>query len=327
MMTRKLLSFFALALFLAAAGPLAAADIRFELGFGWTLVGPFMNATYVSQYQPTLTPPDRYVASAADQTVHFKAKTTYGMNGFFNVLFTENIGLQVLADYHRPGLGGSNAPYQIEMQFLAFDDVPETYARPIDWANSAGNLTETMFSLNALARFRVADNLSLSVSAGPSVFHFEGKAGHIGYTYFNLALVNNEYELTGGTYQDGRRVRPPDQVRHEYGDRGGLRGLPPRDPRARPPLVRRRGIGPAPARRRGPDHHRPHRPDRTDDRPRQPERQSVVHPGRIGHPFRLLRPAQILARRSRRELLTTDTELMAMAAEAIMGLSRTPKNG
>jgi hypothetical protein len=201
MMTRKLLSFLALALFLAAAGPLAAADIRFELGFGWTLVGPFMNASYVNQYQPTLTPPDRYVASAADQTVHFKAKATYGMNGFFNVLFTENVGLQILADYHRPGLGGSNAPYDIAMQFLAFNDLPETYARSIDWANSAGNLTETMFSLNALARFRVADNLSLSVSAGPSVFHFDGKAGHIGYTYFNLALVNNVYELTGGTYR------------------------------------------------------------------------------------------------------------------------------
>ena len=201
MMPRKLPSFFALALFLAAAVPLAAADIRFELGFGWTLVGPFMNASYVNRYQPALSPPDRYVASSADQTVHFNAKTTYGMNGFFNVLFTENIGLQVLADYHRPGIGGTNAPYNVAMQFLAFNDVPETYSRAIDWQNSAGNLTETMFSLNALARFRVADNLSLSVSAGPSIFHFDGKAGHIGYTYFNLALVDGVYQLTGGTYR------------------------------------------------------------------------------------------------------------------------------
>jgi len=197
-MNRKLRPFIIL-FALGAAVPLAA-DIRFELGFGWTLVGPAMNASYVNQYAPTLTPPDRYIASSAGQTVRFKGKTTYGMNGFFNVLFTENIGLQVLADYHRPGLGGSNAPYNIEMQFQAFE--PETYSREIDdWPASAGNLTETTFSLNALARFRVADNLSLSISAGPSAFHFEGKGGYIGYTFFDLALVDGQYVLSGGTYQ------------------------------------------------------------------------------------------------------------------------------
>lgn len=196
-MNRKLTSFIILSI-LATAAPLTA-DIRFELGFGWTLVGPAMNAGYVNQYAPTLVPPDRYIASSAGQTVRFKGKTTYGMIGFFNVLFTENLGLQVLADYHRPGLGGTNAPYNVEMQFQAFE--PETYSREIDWPASAGNLTETTFSLNALARFRVADNLSLSVSAGPSVFHFEGKGGYIGYTYFDLALVDGQYQLTGGTYR------------------------------------------------------------------------------------------------------------------------------
>ncbi|MGB8959260.1 MAG: hypothetical protein WCC00_09680 [Candidatus Aminicenantales bacterium] len=199
-MIRKLSPVFALSLLLSAAGPLGAADIRFELGFGWTLVGPFMNATYVNRYQPTLTPPDRYVTSSADQTVRFRAKTTYGMNGFFNVLFTDNVGMQILADYHRPGLGGANAPYAVEIQFLTFDDTPETYSRSIDWQNSTGNLTQTTFSFNALARFRVADNLSLSVSSGPSIFYFEGKAGHIGYTFFDLAFVDGQYQLSGGTY-------------------------------------------------------------------------------------------------------------------------------
>ena len=203
-MNRKLRPFILLFI-LGVAAPLAA-DIRFELGFGWTLVGPAMNANYVNQYAPPLTvgptvppPPDRYIASSAEQTVHFKGKTTYGMNGFFNVLFTKNIGLQVLADYHRPGLGGSNASYNVEMQFQAFE--PETYSREIDWPASAGDLTETTFSLNALARFRIADNLSLSVSAGPSVFHFEGKGGYIGYTFFDLALVDSQYVLSEATYR------------------------------------------------------------------------------------------------------------------------------
>ncbi len=192
------LTLFLIALF-AAALPLAAApDIRFELGFGWTLVGPFMNSSYVNSYQPTLTPPDRYITSSASQTVHFRGKATFGMNGFFTVLFSEKVGLQVLADYHRPSLGGSNDPYAIEMQFQGTE--PEAYSRSIDWESSTGNLTQTTFSLNALARFPVAEKLSLSVSAGPTVFYFEGKAGHIGYTYFDLALVDGVYQLTGGTY-------------------------------------------------------------------------------------------------------------------------------
>ncbi len=197
-MKRKLFPLIVLFLLFEAAAPLAA-DIRFELGFGWTLVKPAMNATYINQYQPPLTPPDNYIASAASQTVRFKGKTTYGMNGFFNVLFTESIGLQVLADYHRPGLGGTNAPYEVAMQFQAFD--PQTYSRSIDWSDSSGTLTETTFSLNALARFPVADNLSLSLSAGPSVFHFEGKAGYIGYTFFDLVIIDGQYVLTGGTYR------------------------------------------------------------------------------------------------------------------------------
>lgn len=195
-MYRKLGPF--VVLFLLGTSAPFAADIRFELGFGWTLVGPAMNATYVNQYTPTLTPPDRYIASSASQAVRFKGKTTYGMNGFFNVLFSENIGLQVLADYHRPGLGGTNDPYDVTMQFQAFE--LETYSLLVDGPAPSGNLTETTFSLNALARFRVADNLSLSVSAGPSMFHFEGKAGYIDYTFFNLADVDGQYQLTCGTY-------------------------------------------------------------------------------------------------------------------------------
>jgi hypothetical protein len=197
-MIRKLAPFFALFLILGAAAPLAA-DIRFELGFGWTLVRPNMNATYINRYQPSFTPADRYISGLAQQTVRFRGKTTYGMNGFFNVLFTENFGLQVLADWHRPKFGGSNDPYAYSVQFQAFE--PETYADEIDWEASTGNMTTTAFSLNALARFRVADNLSLSVSAGPSVFHFEGKAGHIGYTFFELTQNGDQFELSGGTYR------------------------------------------------------------------------------------------------------------------------------
>lgn len=198
-MIRKLLPFVVLFLFLGAAVPLAAADIRFELGFGWTLVKPAMNASYVNRYEPTLTPPDLYVASSADQAVRFRGKTIYGINGFFNILITKTFGLQILADFHRPRLGGRSDPYDATMTFQTLT-VPVTHVSPIGGMDSEGNLTEMMFSLNLLGRFPVADRLSLSLSAGPSVFHYEGRAGYIDYTFFSLEVVESEYRIKSGTY-------------------------------------------------------------------------------------------------------------------------------
>jgi hypothetical protein len=200
-MIRKLTPLFALLLLLGAAGPLAAAGLRFELGFGWTLVAPRLNATYFSQYAPPFVPQNLYVASSATQTVHFKGKTSYGFNGFFNLFFSENIGLQVLADYHRPGIGGENGPYEGQVQFLDYNGEVRTEELSSPWPNSAGNLAETTFSFNALARFPLADKLDLSVSAGPTIFNFEGKAGYIGYTVLAVVLGDLEYTLTGMHYQ------------------------------------------------------------------------------------------------------------------------------
>jgi Outer membrane protein beta-barrel domain len=200
MTLRKQAPFLALLLLAGAVTPLAAGDLKFELGFGWTLVAPRLNATYHSQYAPPFTPAGPYISSSAEQTVIFKGKTSFGFNGFFNLLFTDNFGLQVIADYQRPGIGGSNDQYVGQVQFL-FNGTPRTEAITRDWPDSAGHLSETTFSLNALARFRVADNLDLSVSAGPTVFNFEGKAGYIGYTEVQVDIQPTSYDLTGMTYE------------------------------------------------------------------------------------------------------------------------------
>jgi hypothetical protein len=199
-MLRKLTPFFALFLLAGAAAPLAAGDLKFELGFGWSLVAPRMNATYHSLYAPPLTPAGPYLDSSAEQTVNFKGKAAFGFNGFFNLLFTENFGLQVIADYQRPGIGGDNPPYVGQVEFL-FNGQPRTEEITRDWPGSAGHLSETTFSFNALARFHVADNLDLSISAGPTVFNFEGKAGYIGYTELAVDIQPESYTLTGMTYE------------------------------------------------------------------------------------------------------------------------------
>jgi hypothetical protein len=190
---------------LGGAVPLMG-QMRFELGFGFSVVWPALNATYVNQYAPTLTPPDRAISSSASQTLLVKGTTMYGLNGFFNLFFNKNVGLQVLADYHRPGLGGTNTPYDISMSYLAFE--PETYQASIDWPETDGNIAESTFSLNGLIRFRLATDLYFSLSGGPSVFHLEGKGGFIGYSRFNLEQVADEYRLTGETYKVAYRFGP-----------------------------------------------------------------------------------------------------------------------
>jgi len=197
---RKLTPFLALFLVLGAAAPLAAGDLKFELGFGWTMVAPRLNTTYHSQYAPPLTPAGPYIDSSAEQTVVFKGKTSFGFNGFFNILLTESFGLQVIADYQRPTIGGSNGQYIGQVQFL-FNGEPRTETITRDWPASGGHLSETTFSLNAMARFHLADNLDLSVSAGPTLFNFEGKAGYIGYTEVQVDIQPTSYDLTGMTYE------------------------------------------------------------------------------------------------------------------------------
>jgi len=199
-MTRKIIPPVLLLLLLAMAPAAFADGLRFELGFGWTFVSSLMDSSYVNTFQPPFVPADRYIASAASQTVVFKGGTTVGMNGFFNLFFGDHFGLQVLADYHNARMGGSNTPYSGYVQYRDIDDVVKTYSASRPWQDSSGNLTETVFSLNALARIGIAENLDLSVSGGPSLFNFEGKTGYLGYTYFVFIPGQIDSTLTGETY-------------------------------------------------------------------------------------------------------------------------------
>jgi len=178
----------------------ATAQMSFELGFGWTFVAPAFNSTYVNEFAPPLTPETYYVSSAAVQTLKLNGKASYGMSGFFNWFLNKNVGLQVLADYHRPRFSGDNSPYEVTLNYQIFD--PETYHNiDNEWPDTSGDFKATTFSLNVIARFRVAPNLSLSFSAGPSLFHIQGKAAPIGFTSFRVDFDGEIYTLTGKTYK------------------------------------------------------------------------------------------------------------------------------
>jgi hypothetical protein len=148
---------------LAATGPLGA-DVKAELGFGWSLVAPAFSTSYVNQFAPPMSPLANYVGSSASQTVRLKGKIGYSMSGFFNILVGDTAGVQVLVDYFRPSLGGSNSDYNVNLSYTTTG--ARTYTRQDAWPDSKGDFTETTYSLNGLVRFPLSLDLAFSLSGG-----------------------------------------------------------------------------------------------------------------------------------------------------------------
>jgi hypothetical protein len=181
---------FLLILAVGALTPLAA-QVRVELGFGWSLVTPLIGASYTNEFSPPYSPGP--YTSSASQTLHVNGKTSLGMGGFLNILFGERVGIQVLADYSRPALGGANSQYSLVLNYETYE--PRTYEADDDWPATNGSLTQTTFSLNGLLRFPLAADLDFSLSGGWSISNFEGKAAPIGFSRFWLEQIDTTYTL------------------------------------------------------------------------------------------------------------------------------------
>lgn len=186
---------------LAAAGPLAA-DVRVELGFGWSVASPAFSTSYVNHFTPPMTPAANAVSSTATQTVRLSGKTGFGLSGFLNILLTDRYGIQVLVDNFRPGLGGTNSAYNVNLTYYLTDpNNTFVYSKQGAWPDSRGDFSETTFSLNGIVRFPVARDLSLNFSGGATVFNLQGKATPIGFWSFRLDQPGGVDTLTIRTYQ------------------------------------------------------------------------------------------------------------------------------
>jgi hypothetical protein len=171
---------------LAAAGPLRA-DVRVELGFGWSMISPAFSTSYLNQFAPPMTPAANAISSSATQTVRLNGKTGFGISGFLNILLNERFGIQVLVDGFRPGLGGANPAYDVNLTYFLTDpNDPYVYSKQGAWPGSRGDFSETTFSLNGIVRFPVAKNLSINLSGGASAFNLKGQATPIGFWSFRL---------------------------------------------------------------------------------------------------------------------------------------------
>jgi opacity protein-like surface antigen len=180
------------------AGPLGA-DVKVELGFGWSLVAPAFSTSYLNQFTPPMTPLSNYVSSSATQTVRLKGKIGYGMSGFLNILVADTVGVQVLVDYFRPSLGGSNSDFDVSLNYTTTG--ARSYTRQGAWPNSKGEFTETTYSLNGLVRFPLSPDIAFSLSGGATAFYLKGEAMPLGFWSFRLEQDAELYTLYIKTYQ------------------------------------------------------------------------------------------------------------------------------
>ncbi len=183
---------------LAVTGPLGA-DVKVEMGFGWSLVAPALSTSYLNQFAPPMTPLASYVSSSASQTVHLKGDIGAAMSGFLNVLIGDTAGVQVLVDHSRPSLGGANSDYNVNLIYTTTE--ARTYSQQDAWPVSKGDFTETTYSLNGLGHIPLSKDLAFNVSGGATVFNLEGEASPMGFWSFRLDQNADVYTLYIKTYQ------------------------------------------------------------------------------------------------------------------------------
>ncbi len=181
----------------ASAIPLAA-QVRVEFGVGWSLLAPALKTSYLSTFSPPMT--GGAYTSSASQLINVKGKIGYGLSGIFNLFVGEHFGGQILVDYFRPSLGGTNPAFTVALNYTTFG--PRTFETTDGWPDTRGDFTEATYSFNAIVRFPLSEDVSLSVSGGPTSFYLKGKAMPLGFWSFRLENPEvNEYQLFLKSYQ------------------------------------------------------------------------------------------------------------------------------
>jgi opacity protein-like surface antigen len=184
-MNKRILAVLVCGLVLACAVPASAQ--RFEFGVAWNFYNPGFDASYHNSYSPLYLSGGPYT-SAAEQTLHLKAKDVSGLSAFINFFPVDNIGIQFNAEYFKAPLEGANAPYTYSITYQR--PMPDhttqtvTYAGQADWGATEGDIREIVLSLNGIFRLHLTRSLSLNLTGGPAYFYTDAKAGLIGYTKF-----------------------------------------------------------------------------------------------------------------------------------------------
>lgn len=149
---------------------------------------PFQNSLYRSQYTPpwAFLKPKTYTSTAAQDLV-LDAESSSGTSLSIAVSVTRRWDVLFRVDWATSTLSGFNKPYGFTLDYVSTfpSHIPprnvhrtESY----DWPETTGSLKHLSFSLNALARFKIFQALTLEMSGGLTYFTLKGEASSLGFT-------------------------------------------------------------------------------------------------------------------------------------------------
>jgi hypothetical protein len=179
---------------------------KWEIAAAVSLAAPHLDTSYKHVYSPTfMYASNEIVTSTAIQVLNITDKNSTGVSMLLNRFVTEKIGIQLVGEYHRTPLGGTNNSYYTYLQYI--DYPPPNYSAKLltsenhmDWPQETdGFLKQATFGLNLLARLNPGRTVTVDISGGPCLFHFKGEISQIGFTrhvFAHFILVPNMYKLS-----------------------------------------------------------------------------------------------------------------------------------
>lgn len=197
----------AASMLLAAGGTMATAmdgrpPGRFEIAVFWGSNRPSLDASYAHAFVPALLPGNG--TGSGSQTLSLRGDRSSSGSLVASFFPGRVFGIQVLGAAFTTGLGGSNTPYRVVLNYTSrqppdYAPRPATYERQTSWPDTTGELEERILAVNAVVRFHPAAGLTVAVSAGPARYWVDGRAASLGYTKFTLGghgvLFPYEYRL------------------------------------------------------------------------------------------------------------------------------------
>lgn len=174
---------------------------RFEFTTATSYEISLLDSSYFHQYSPVFL--SGAYQSNAEQTVFIEGTRSWGLSASLAYFPMEKLGFQLLLEFGKPRLEGTNSLYDVKVEynigdFSAAPPYPLLFERSYDWPNTDGYLTQVCLSLNAAVRIPVSARTSFSVSGGPTYFYTSGEA--VGLTYSKF-WIDEEGFFVGETYQ------------------------------------------------------------------------------------------------------------------------------
>jgi hypothetical protein len=173
----------------SAASPKEGGWNKWELGVGIGFNMPLLNTTYNHTYSPIFAfgSPDN-LFSTASEILNFKHKKSMGLNLMLSRMITKRVGIQLLAEFHKTTLQGTNNSFYYYLEYTAYpypDFKPTLVTREENmdwgWLDTGGHLKQTILSLNVITRFYLGDAITFDFSGGPCFFGLSGEASSLKY--------------------------------------------------------------------------------------------------------------------------------------------------